>query len=337
MITSLDREELYLRHQLSHQQIDDLLGERKANGFPESKAQHLSALTAFSTVTGLFESESVDFLPQKGPVLSYRLYGDPLYRVYRDLDFLLREEDVARVAEVLTANGFLSPVYRVPAGRCRRRILFRHVNELYMYSPALDAGIELHWSMFNARLTTKSVHDRMVIDNTTVISFSGRDYSILKEEAELLFLVIHGGLHAWSRLKWLVDIKVFLERIDFSGERFLSLARQLNVQRLVGLCNTMLAYWFPGSRLLPSDDVAPAGMVRHALKQIKSPDRKKSLQDNLSLFGFAWQAVPGSGYRADLIARNLYATDLASAGWIPCFAPAYYLVSPVWKLIRGFR
>ncbi len=337
MITSLSREELYFRHQLSHQQIDDLLGERRAHEFPGSKAQHLSALNAFHAVTGLFESESIDYLPQKGPVLSCRLYGDPLYRVFRDLDFLLREEDIPRAAELLAANGFMSPVYKLPTGNCRRKILFRHVNELYLHNPDLDAGIELHWNMFNARLTTRAEHDRLARDNRVEISCNGRDYSALDDETELLFLMIHGGLHAWSRLKWLVDVKVFLEKTDFSGKRFLSLARQLKALRLVALCNKMLAYWFPGSRLLPSEGFAPAWLEKYAMEQVKSPDRRKSLTDHLSSFGFALRAFPGVRYKADLIARNLYATDLACAGWIPCFAPAYYLVSPVWKLIRGSR
>jgi hypothetical protein len=337
MITSLSREELYFRHQLSHQQIDDLLGERRANEFPGSKAQHLSALNAFHTVTGLFESESVDYLPQKGPVLSCRLYGDPLYRVFRDLDFLLREEDIPRAAELMAANGFMSPVYRLPGGNCRRRILFRHVNELYLHSPDLDAGIELHWNMFNASIATRAEHDRLVEENRTEITCDGKRYTVLNGEAELLFLVIHGGLHAWSRLKWLVDVKVFLEKTDFSGDRFLTLARQLKALRLVALCNKMLAYWFPGSRLLPSEGFVPARLGKYAMEQVKSPDGRKSLTEHISLFAFAWRAFPGARYKADLIARNLYATDLACAGWIPCFAPAYYLVSPVWKLIRGSR
>lgn len=328
---------MYFRHQLSHQQIDDLLGERRASEFPGSKAQHLALLSAFHTVTGLFESESVDYLPQKGPVLSCRLYGDPLYRVFRDLDFLLREEDIPRAAELLAANGFMSPVYRLPGGYCRRRILFRHVNELYLHSPDLDAGIELHWNMFNASIATRAEHDRLVEENRTEITCDGKRYTVLNGEAELLFLVIHGGLHAWSRLKWLVDVKVFLEKTDLSGERFLTLARQMKALRLVALCNKMLAYWFPGSRLLPSEGFVPAWLEKYAMDQVKSPDGRKSLTDHISSFAFAWRAFPGARYKADLIARNLYATDLACAGWIPCFAPAYYLVSPAWKLIRGFR
>lgn len=337
MIPIPGREELYHRHQLSHQQIDDLLGESRSAEYPESKAQHLPFLNAFRVVSELFESRGIEFIPQKGPVLSYRLYGDPLYRAYNDLDFYIRTDWIADAAELLMQNGFHSPYYRFPGSGCRQRLLFRHTNELFLQSEALETGVELHWSMFNARVTSPGEHDRLVEENRRELIFDGRRYSVLKEEAELLFLVIHGGLHAWSKLKWLVDIAVFLERCPFDGDKFLELTHRLRAGRLVSLCNKMLVARLPGSRLLPSGESVPAALERYAVRQSARSDHKKSAGESLAALMYALRAFPGARYRTDLIRRNLYATDLADAGWLPCFAPAYYFVSPVWKLIRGFR
>ncbi len=337
MISFPGREELYFRHQLSHQQIDDLLGENRSAEYPGSKAQYLSHLNAFNVVNSLFESEAIEFIPQKGPVLSYRLYGDPLYRAYNDLDFLIREENITRAVELLLRNGFHSPYYRFPVDNCRRKILFRHTNELFLRSPALDAGVELHWSMFNAKITSTAEHDRLIEENQRTISFSGKNQTVLKEELELLFLIIHGGMHAWGKLKWLLDIVVFLEKCPLDHGTFLSLTRKLKAQRMVALCNSMLIRWFPGTRLLPSEGKAPLFLERFAERQASMPDRKKSVKEQLAFSGFLWSAFPGAGYKLDLVKRNLFATDLADSRWLPCFAPAFYMVSPFRKLIRGFR
>ncbi|MBE0674513.1 MAG: nucleotidyltransferase family protein [Bacteroidales bacterium] len=337
MIPSPGREELYFRHQLSHQQIDELLGENRSAEYPASKAQYLSILNAFNVVTGLFESEAIEFIPQKGPMLSYRLYGDPIYRAYNDLDFLIRTENIPDAVELLMRNGFHSPFYRFPEDNCRRKLLLRHTNELFLRSPALDAGVELHWSMFNARITSTAEHDRLLAENKMTINFNGKNYKVLKEELELLFLVIHGGMHAWGKLKWLLDIVVFLEKCPFDQDTFLLLTRKLKAQRMVALCNSMLIRWFPGTRLLPSEGVAPLFLERFAKKQASMPDRKKSVKEHLAFFAYTWSAFPGARYKLDLVCRNLYATDLADVGWLPCFAPAYYVVSPFRKLLRGFR
>lgn len=337
MIPVPGREELYQRHQLSHQQIDDLLGESRSAEFPESKAQHLPFLKAFRVVSEMLESGGIEFMPQKGPILSFRLYGDPLYRAYNDLDFYIPTDRVAAAVDLLMQNGFRSPYYRFPGSGCRQRLLFRHTNELFLQSEALETGVELHWSMFNARLTSTEEHDRLVEENRRELFFEGRRYHVLQEEAELLFLVIHGGLHAWSKLKWLVDIAVFLERCPVDGDKFLELTRRLRATRLVSLCNRMLACRLPGSRQLPSEGSVPASMVSFAVRQSVRADHKKSTGESLAALMFVMRAFPGAAYRTDLIRRNLYATDLADAGWIPCFAPAYYAVGPAWKLYRGFR
>jgi hypothetical protein len=46
----------------------------------------------------------------------------------------------------------------------------------------------------------------IVSENLQEIVFSGRKFTILNRELELLFLLLHGSRHGWERLKWLVDI-----------------------------------------------------------------------------------------------------------------------------------
>jgi hypothetical protein len=49
--------------------------------------------------------------------------------------------------------------------------------------------------------------------NLSQLSFAGRTFTVLNPELDLLYLVIHGGLHGFFRLKWLVDIKIFWRKL----------------------------------------------------------------------------------------------------------------------------
>ena len=337
MISSLTRDELYYRHQLSHDQIDDILGEKRSGEFPESKAQHLGKLNAFFQVSDLLVKEGISFIPQKGPILSFRLYGDPLYRVYNDLDFLIDASEIPRAAEVLLNHGFQFTSYIFPDSVCHRELLLRHVNELYLRNPSLEAGIELHWDIVGGKLPGFSGQKQLIHQNSSVLRFQGRDYQVFDKELELLFLVIHGALHGWKLLKWLLDVSVFLEKCEIDEERFTGLVQQLSAHRVVAVCNEILKIYFPGTKILPSKGGPPDGMVRFALRKIRQPLREKGVAEFLGFFWNSWRAFPGMEYKIDLLKRSLFATDLASASWMPCSAIAYYVVSPFWKIGRGTR
>ena len=337
MISSFSREKLYYRHQLSHQQIDDILGESKSIEYRESKAQHLNKLQAFLKVSELFEKEEIDFIPQKGPVLSYRLFGDPLYRAYNDLDFLINAALVPGVVKLLKSNGFQTPFNDLPEDECHRRLLFQHVNEIFLYSKDLDTGIELHWDLVDRNILCPENCEKLFRKNLSTIQFEGHKYTVLATELEILYLIIHGGLHGWNKLKWLMDIAVFLQKYNVNESRFLDLTEQFKANRLVSVCNELIKVHFPDTKLLPALKKAPGALLRFSLGQINRVDQKKSFLSVLSYFLNSWHAFPGIRYKVNLIGQTLFASDLASVRWLPCSALVYYIVSPFWKLWRGFR
>jgi hypothetical protein len=78
MNPTFTRNQLFYYHQLSHEQIDDWLNEKESQNFPESKAQHLGKLGEFNALIRLFAESGLDIIPLKGPLLSTRIYHDPL-------------------------------------------------------------------------------------------------------------------------------------------------------------------------------------------------------------------------------------------------------------------
>jgi hypothetical protein len=339
MNSAFTRDQLYYRHQLSHQQIDDWLGENRCVQFPESKARHLGKLNEFLDIARHFTQSGIDFIPQKGPILSYRIYNDPLYRLYNDLDFLISTENIRKAIDVLGQQGYNTPFYNFPSDDCRRKILYKHVNELFLYNPEKDSGIELHWTLFTGSSENGTSFKQLIDSNNTKTSFQGQQFTVFTIELELLYLIIHGGLHGWEKLKWLVDIKELLLKYEMDETIFQKLAKRLSAFRMVAVCNELLKIFFPDSLLLPSPKTAPKPLVNFALQQIKREniDDKKSIPEYLKIFRFTLFAFPGLRFKIKTLKSMIFATDLVSKKWIPCSSLVYYLVSPVWKLWRGFR
>jgi hypothetical protein len=88
------RELLHNRHRLSHQQINTWLGEQQNQLVFEEKLQQLNQLSKFLEIADAFIKKDIWFLPLKGPMLSYRIYGDATCRISRDFDFLIKQKDV---------------------------------------------------------------------------------------------------------------------------------------------------------------------------------------------------------------------------------------------------
>ncbi|HUI74467.1 MAG TPA: nucleotidyltransferase family protein, partial [Candidatus Acidoferrum sp.] len=67
----------------------------------------------------MLQGEKMELPVVKGPVLSARAYGDAGRRQYGDLDFLARQEDIARITRLMEKAGYKAvvPLVEIEAGR----------------------------------------------------------------------------------------------------------------------------------------------------------------------------------------------------------------------------
>lgn len=130
---------------------------------------------------------------------------------------------------------------------------------------------------------------------------------------QLLYLIIHGGLHHWNKLKWLVDIKDLLQRFPLNELLFFNLTKELKAHRLVAVCNELLKVYLPGFRLLPCTNKAPQHLLQFSLQQINRTENKdaKTIRNFTAIFRNSLGAFPGFRYKISIIGHVLFATDLA--------------------------
>src|SRR6266481_6368400 len=85
-----------------------------------------------------FTSEGIGALVVKGPVLAVQAYGDPAMRAYGDLDLLVRQRDIRRATELMSAAGYQAAVAlsAIDAGKIPGQYLFAR--------PEAKLLVELH-------------------------------------------------------------------------------------------------------------------------------------------------------------------------------------------------
>jgi hypothetical protein len=146
----------------------------------------------------------------KGVAVAIAAFGRLGLRLNRDIDLLVRPDQIAAGAEALAAAGY---VRREPEARASAKamsIWVRTHKDMVFAHPDHGTIVELHWRLFdNPHLYAPP------LDPATRIALNERAAVwTLPADATLLYLCLHGAQHAWSRLKWLADVAAIALRLD---------------------------------------------------------------------------------------------------------------------------
>src|SRR5882762_5108850 len=174
-----------------------------------------------------FAPEGIGALVVKGPVLAVQAYGDPAMRAYGDLDLLVRQRDIRRATELLSAAGFSPavPLSAIDAGRIPGQYLFS--------KPDSKLIVELHNDLtlryFPRRLPIEEFFARQVR-----VRLDAREAPALSVEDELVLICIHGAKHFWERLMWIADVAALVSRqTDINWKLVADSARAVGAERML--------------------------------------------------------------------------------------------------------
>jgi hypothetical protein len=245
----------------------------------ETSQGNLLLATALLDILASFTAAGIPAVPVKGPVLAFQADGHLGLRPTGDLDVLIQESDVERARRCLATYGFvLYPEYSLSGGK----IDTVKLHEIpFVQSDGL-INVDLHWKLTANDLAVWEYNRLWARIGTTMLL--GRPMPALSDNDLLLFLCIHGGKHAWQRLRWLVDVASLVARQP--GRDWPALfrqARRQRAERLLGL-GLLLAH-----RLL--DTPLPPAVVARIARD------RRSVELALQLGGDFLQGKPRPGGR----------------------------------------
>src|SRR5271155_3249668 len=177
------------------------------------RSHHLAGCAV--EIVDSFAAAGVPAIAIKGPALAIAAYGDLAMRVFGDLDFMVRLEDLPRAVAALERVGYSSPTYN---GEAIQSGFFPDVG-LDFARP--DSVVDLHWQL-SASYFPFAPQSEQVWDRTSEIDLLGRRVRVLGPADSILFQACHGSKHGWRTLAQICDFA-----------RLLATARPVNWMRLL--------------------------------------------------------------------------------------------------------
>jgi hypothetical protein len=178
-------------------------------------------------ILDLFTTEGIDALIIKGPALAARAYADSATRSYGDLDLLVRQRDIRRATELMSALGFAPavPLTAIDAGKIPGQYLFSKADSQLIVELHNDRTLRY----FPRRLPLEDCFARQVRVRLDV-----HEAPALSVEDELVLICVHGAKHLWERLMWIADVAGLVTRqpgIDW--ERVTDLTKAVGAERML--------------------------------------------------------------------------------------------------------
>ena len=174
-----------------------------------------------------FTSEGIGALVVKGPVLAVQAYGDPAMRAYGDLDLLVRQRDIRRATELMSAAGYEAavPLSAIDGGKIPGQYLF--------FNPQLKLIVELHNDLtlryFPRRLPLEDFFARQIR-----VRLDAHEAPALSVEDQLVLISIHGAKHFWERLMWIADVAALVARqTGIDWQRVADSAQAVGAERML--------------------------------------------------------------------------------------------------------
>jgi hypothetical protein len=172
-------------------------------------AQRSLAQTAeIARLARLFREAGVPVLALKGIVLSAQLYGDPALRNPRDIDLLVDPEQFADAGALLVGAGYRGsgPILSPRQAAAYRR----WVKDAGYLHAGSGIHVELHHRLSDNPLLISSDFAELWREREE-IEVAGAVIATLPRANLALYLGVHGAVHCWEELRWLVDFAAALQ------------------------------------------------------------------------------------------------------------------------------
>jgi len=225
----------------------------KLEQFYRSQVQRSLSFTGeLLRLLGEFQQKGIQIVVFKGVILAETVYGDMSLREFSDLDIFVREADVPRAEDILTAQGYRADF----PDRNFRAAFLSYQCQFAFRNKQTGMSVDLHWSLswkgeaFPLRMEEiwSKVGDEML---------RGRTVPTLAHDDLALFLAAHGTKEGWQYLRWVCDFAEFLRKYrHINWEAMLDRAEQSHSSRPLQLALVL------ASRLLAAP--APAKLIDKA-------------------------------------------------------------------------
>lgn len=162
----------------------------------------------------LFNKNDMQVLPYKGPILAYQIYNDISLRVSRDLDFIIREEDLFKIEEILFKEGYNLEDDYSKMNRVQLKNIMKKLHHIVYHNKEKNITIEIHFKYLLPYFYYNNISFEYLWNKRDYIYIYKTSIPVLSKEDNYLLTAYHGAKHGWFRLKWLCDFAYIIKKGD---------------------------------------------------------------------------------------------------------------------------
>lgn len=172
-------------------------------------ARHnLTLVAATARLQKLFDAAGIEAVFFKGALVGQRAYGSVAVKHGKDIDFLVRPEDLPVLFRLLAEEGYRPVFPKAPLTPAKIDALRVFQMEAVMVDPARGVQLEPHWRLTeNRRLLPLGP---LLREAGLRESLGGVPIRAFHPDDEFAYLCVHGARSGWFRLKWLADLHALL-------------------------------------------------------------------------------------------------------------------------------
>jgi hypothetical protein len=169
---------------------------------------NLFAAAETARVMRLIEAAGYPVLTVKGVALGARAYGSIALKHSKDIDLLILPEHVGPVLALLEADSYRLVAPAATLSAAQRALLPRYGKDATLARVNHAMQIELHWRLIGNTTMLPGVTARAPADPVGL----GGDMVVPTLNAPDLYayLVVHGAIDGWHRMKWIADVNAWL-------------------------------------------------------------------------------------------------------------------------------
>ena len=163
-----------------------------------NKMRMLKLTSELIRIHQLFTENNIDYISLKGPALSQQIYGDYTIRNSRDLDILIRIEDLDK------ANFLLNKIeYTTDVINFKKYQKAFHAIEYINKERKIKLEIHTRFFSFNKLY---EYHENEIFENKETIIINNDSINILNKKRNSDFLYMHAKKHSWELFYWIADL-----------------------------------------------------------------------------------------------------------------------------------
>ncbi|MBI9036371.1 MAG: nucleotidyltransferase family protein [Bacteroidales bacterium] len=242
----------------------------------------MSKVAELIHLSRVFKENDLTLIPIKGPILSWKLHQDFLFRSSSDLDVLVDLNDLERSIELIKDEGYKPIYFDIPKTKNKKALVLKINNQIAFFHPKKKSRLEIHWRLIKYPIIPQNEFNQLLNNNLDSIVVHGETFTVLNKEFEFVYLILHGALHTWGRLKWLHDIYAYLKDEDLDWNKIFILSDHLKSRHFVFQALILAdKYWNTNKMVkkinLPQQENIHKFIIDYPVKRINSDYKPSGL------------------------------------------------------------